>query len=220
MLWVQSFFLLLVYGTATDLGWFRERSGLLMEGVSVASNLNTGSVVYLLVAPRATYRVPSPRFRAWSRKAISSARVSTHRLGFLWFSNRFCWSVRCGGDKGEPAEGYTHPKLRADLAAAASRSSCVMASNPASDRAKEEVAKEVVGAGVAAQAPGVAADAGKGTLVAMATRGNQRDAEVEEEAFDFDPGVEEAELERRWYAMARYYSGQRSKGLFDEMGVA
>ena len=46
------------------------------------------------------------------------------------------------------------------------------------------------------------------------------DAEVEEEAFNFDPGVEEAELERRWYAMARYYSGQRSKGLFDEMGVA
>ena len=41
MLWVQSFFLLLVYGTATDSGWFRERSGLLMEGVSVASNLNT-----------------------------------------------------------------------------------------------------------------------------------------------------------------------------------
>ena len=100
MIWAQSFFLLLLYGIAADLGWFRERSGLLMEGISVASVLNTGSLVYLLVASRDTYRVPGLRFRAWSGKAISLARVSTRRLGFFWFSNRSCWSVRCGGDKG------------------------------------------------------------------------------------------------------------------------
>lgn len=27
-------------------------------------------------------------------------------------------------------------------------------------------------------------------------------------------------MERRWYAMTRYYSAQRLRGLFDEMGAA
>ncbi|RLN30052.1 hypothetical protein C2845_PM05G17180 [Panicum miliaceum] len=43
------------------------------------------------------------------------------------------------------------------------------------------------------------------------------------EEFDFDPfaGVEgEAPRAPRWYAMALYYSSQRSRGIFDEMGAA
>ena len=56
-----------------------------------------------------------------------------------------------------------------------------------------------------------------GALVTMAAGSNQ-DAAKEE--FDFDPGDVEGTVERKWFAMARYYSAQRSKGLFAEMGAA
>ncbi|RLM78506.1 hypothetical protein C2845_PM12G15170 [Panicum miliaceum] len=74
-----------------------------------------------------------------------------------------------------------------------------------------------VDAGNHAQA-GKEAVQGADEVVAMAAGSNQ---EVhEEEEFDFDPVEEEATAEPRWYAMARYYSAQRSRGLFDEMGAA
>ncbi|CAL5097923.1 unnamed protein product [Urochloa decumbens] len=43
--------------------------------------------------------------------------------------------------------------------------------------------------------------------------------EVEEE-FDFDPSEGALEEQPRWFAMARFYSSQSSKGLFDEMAKA
>lgn len=50
------------------------------------------------------------------------------------------------------------------------------------------------------------------------TVGVHQDA-VEEE-FDLDPEVEVEVAAPRWFSMARYYSAQRSSGLFDEMGAA
>ncbi|RLN30728.1 hypothetical protein C2845_PM05G28690 [Panicum miliaceum] len=74
-----------------------------------------------------------------------------------------------------------------------------------------------VDAGDHAQA-GKEAVQGVDEVVAKVAGSNQ---EVhEEEEFDFDPVEEEATTEPRWYAMARYYSAQRSRGLFDEMGAA
>nr|TKW12616.1 hypothetical protein SEVIR_5G047700v2 [Setaria viridis] len=43
---------------------------------------------------------------------------------------------------------------------------------------------------------------------------------MEEEEFDFDPSEGMEEDTKKWYAMARYYSEQRSKGMVDEMGAA
>uniref|UniRef100_K3Z045 CCHC-type domain-containing protein n=1 Tax=Setaria italica TaxID=4555 RepID=K3Z045_SETIT len=43
---------------------------------------------------------------------------------------------------------------------------------------------------------------------------------MEEEDFDFDPSEDMEDGVQKWFAMARYYSGQTPKGLFDEMGFA
>jgi hypothetical protein len=60
-------------------------------------------------------------------------------------------------------------------------------------------------------------DAQENALVNLLGHGNQGEPE---EDFDFDPleGVQKGA--RKWFAMARYFSAFRSKGLFDEMGVA
>jgi len=38
--------------------------------------------------------------------------------------------------------------------------------------------------------------------------------EAWEAEFNFDPFEEEVKVARRWFAMAKYYSVQRSRGLF------
>jgi len=187
-----------------------------MEGSSVVSDLVTGSVRYLLVSPRYIYSMLGSRLCSLLRLATSSARFRVCRLGFSRSSSRSCWFVRCGGELGEPGEGSAHPKHQTGLAEADDRSSCVMAEGTAEVRVEEGASKVIEDEAALNLAGGSSIPSG-GALVTMAAGSNQ-DAAKEE--FDFDPGDVEGTVERKWFAMARYYSTQRSRGLFAEMGAA
>ncbi|RLN03602.1 hypothetical protein C2845_PM13G18720 [Panicum miliaceum] len=96
-----------------------------------------------------------------------------------------------------------------------------MVTKPTDKPAEDEMVKKVEGMDADAHvsdgdalAPVADAD---GSAAAVE---NQEAQEEEEEVFDFDPDEERATGERRWYAMARFYSAQRSRGLFDEIGTA